>query len=132
MKKRRKAGFIVFNNEKTKVLLVKQKYYDEYPKWGCPKGHREETESLIDTGIRELHEETGLMLNKQQMYKFVNICNTCYYIYTLDCEYIPRVNDNREISEASFITIDKIPNINTNLELKKIYENIQQLVEVNY
>ena len=55
----------------------------------------------------EIFEETGLQLDKEIMYKYVNICNTCYYIYTLDCAYIPMVNDNTEIAEAAFINIEK-------------------------
>ena len=130
MKRKKKGGFIIFNQEKTKLLLVKQKYFDEYPKWGCPKGHREHDENLIDTALRELNEETGLELDKQTIYKYINICNTCYYIYTLDFEFIPLVRDKREISEASFINIERVGSLNTNLELKKINEYMDILVNI--
>jgi 8-oxo-dGTP pyrophosphatase MutT (NUDIX family) len=38
------------------VLLIK----DSYDKWGLPKGHAEAGETLHETALREVSEETGL------------------------------------------------------------------------
>ena len=117
MGRKRKAGFIVFSSDRSRVLLVKQKYHDVNPKWGCPKGHREFDETMIDAGLRELKEETGLTLDKNRQFKYINVCNTCYYIHFLDYDFIPFVHDTKEISTASFVKIERISNINTNLNL---------------
>lgn len=52
------AGFILLSPDLSHILLVKG---NKSPKWGFPKGHREEEDaSVIQTAIRELYEETGL------------------------------------------------------------------------
>lgn len=38
------------------VLIIR----DPYKKWGLPKGHTEEGETLQETALREVSEETGL------------------------------------------------------------------------
>lgn len=51
------AGIIpVYTGQTTKYLLLK------YPQghWGFPKGHIEDDETLWETAVRELAEETGL------------------------------------------------------------------------
>jgi 8-oxo-dGTP pyrophosphatase MutT (NUDIX family) len=53
------AGFILLSPDLSHTLLVKGK---KSPKWGFPKGHREEEDAnVIETAIRELYEETGLV-----------------------------------------------------------------------
>jgi 8-oxo-dGTP pyrophosphatase MutT (NUDIX family) len=49
-----KVGGIILDNEY--ILLIKGRYSH---KWNVPKGSREQGESMRETGIRELHEETG-------------------------------------------------------------------------
>jgi len=48
------AGVIVFNQDKTKVALVKAQY------WGFPKGKIEKGEDYIKGAFRELFEETSI------------------------------------------------------------------------
>lgn len=51
-----------------KGILVSQSY-NLY--WGFPKGLREENESILDCALRELLEETGVYVKKEQLKKFV-------------------------------------------------------------
>jgi 8-oxo-dGTP pyrophosphatase MutT (NUDIX family) len=54
------AGGIIFSardGEEARVLLVHRPKYDD---WSFPKGKAEEGESLEETALREVREETGL------------------------------------------------------------------------
>src|SRR5690606_35702473 len=54
------GGCIVKNN---KILLVQTTKDSKQPnKWGPPAGHAESNESLRDCAIREIKEETGLVV----------------------------------------------------------------------
>lgn len=54
------SGFLCFNTELNKLLLVKGR---RALKWGPPKGHLEKGETELQTAICELFEETGLTVN---------------------------------------------------------------------
>lgn len=55
------CGAIVFQkiDEECKILLIGFIHKDEL-RWGFPKGHVENSETEIETAIREIKEETGL------------------------------------------------------------------------
>lgn len=56
------AGFLI--QSEGKYLLVHATGAKDN-KWGIPKGKQEEGESLMDTAIREVFEETGIDLRKE-------------------------------------------------------------------
>lgn len=55
-----KAGAIILSNQDPSkiVLIYRAKHHD----WSFPKGHIESGESVIKTTIREIEEETGLLV----------------------------------------------------------------------
>lgn len=59
----RKAGGFIYDAEKMKVLLVQSRGQ----MWGPPKGSMNPQESTLDCAIREVWEETGLLLNESQL-----------------------------------------------------------------
>lgn len=70
---------VVIENKKGEILL--QKRSDNY-KWGLPGGSQEPGETLEETAVREVREETNLSINKDDL-QFLNILsgNNRYYVY---------------------------------------------------
>ncbi|MDQ7814854.1 MAG: NUDIX domain-containing protein [Patescibacteria group bacterium] len=52
------AGGIIFRrrNGSIEIFFIK----DPFSRWTFPKGHQEEGETLVETAVREIREETGL------------------------------------------------------------------------
>ncbi|HOL82584.1 MAG TPA: NUDIX domain-containing protein [Caldisericia bacterium] len=69
------GGVIIYQN---KVLLLKRE-----KSWVFPKGKVKEGESLIQTAIREIFEETGIKVND----KSIEIGNTNYKYMTNDEQF---------------------------------------------
>ena len=78
---RKKAGVLIYNGDK--VLLVQSRGNF----WGFPKGTMEQGEKVKDCALRELKEETGIQLTKDELIECVSIHNKAlYYIYELNEE----------------------------------------------
>ena len=114
-----KAGVIIFNTDKTKVLSVQNNYVKKNGKWGFPKGHLEVLETISKCAQRELEEETSLKINISMNDPKVKINNTTYFIYFIDESIINKLHiiDTNEIRDIKFLDIDKISNMNTNKEM---------------
>ena len=63
MKLEKSCGSIVIDNDK--VLLVKH----NAGHWDFPKGHVEANETEVDTAIREVKEETNILIEVNEKYK---------------------------------------------------------------
>jgi len=51
------------------ILLIKRKYDPFKESWALPGGHVEVDEALEDAAVRELVEETGVSIEKSQLYQ---------------------------------------------------------------
>jgi hypothetical protein len=97
--------------------------------WEIPKGHMNKNESIINSAIREFHEETSICKLKYKIlyditpitYTFID--DNVKYIYTyyiavmLDNKYNPKVNAfstnmTGETNEIKFLPLDMIKVIN--------------------
>jgi ADP-ribose pyrophosphatase YjhB (NUDIX family) len=76
-KRSKKAGVFIFDPEQERVLLVRSRGF----LYGAPKGTIETDESCIDCAIREVKEETGLIVNESDFKKGVKIKNRAIYYY---------------------------------------------------
>ncbi len=61
------VGIILLNPSKTHVLLGKRKGSHGAGEYACPGGWVEHGEYLTDCAIREVLEETGLIINSQDL-----------------------------------------------------------------
>ena len=73
----KKAGVFIFDPTEEKVLLVQSRGN----LWGLPKGTLQKNENNKDCAIREVKEETGLILFPNDLHISVNIHNTAVYYY---------------------------------------------------
>ena len=134
-----KAGVILFNKSKSKILSVQNNYVKKNGKWGLPKGHLEVYETISKAAQRELYEETSLRIEISMSDPKIKINNTTYFIYYIDESIIENLNiiDTNEIKDIKFLDINTIPSMNTNKEMltavtKKIVNIRKKAVPVRH
>lgn len=80
--------------------------------WSLPKGHRKSQESSFQCALRELHEETGIVVDQTHLnfsdlpYKRLKIGR--YYLLDFPEEVQPRPLDQKEIVSAQWFSPDEI------------------------
>jgi len=110
-----------------KVLLVKGK---KKHIWSFPKGHRDRCDhNGLDCALRELHEETGLRLDREYIAtKKYRVAE--YYIYSVPEEYRLFPIDDNEIEDAQWFSIEDIKSLNKNVDVSMFCHHIQDRVLV--
>ena len=112
------TSVLILDND-NRVLLQKRTYPDQI--WGLPGGIMEMGESLEDTGIREVFEETGLKVSNLQLLDIYSgkefykklpnedefyLVNMVYYTHDYDGEMV--VNE-KEGLELRFFSLHELP-----------------------
>lgn len=104
--RRVRCGTIILNYARKKVLIIQS--YKRF--WGLPKGHVEENETAIDCALRETQEETGIILDKNDLGKSYSVYNGdgIYYIvkgdqFTIDPT---QIISKEEITGITWICLD--------------------------
>ncbi len=141
MQKEFSAGGIVVKKtpQGTKALVIK----DAYGNYAFPKGHIEESESIVEAAKREIAEEVGIKdltliadlgvnehffndkyQNNQKIHKFVN-----YFLFKThrDSKAIPQ--DEEGISDPRWIKIDNLVDEITYTNLKEITAKAVQILK---
>ncbi len=102
-----RAGIIFRNGDKYLLVLGKPSWEGKPGKWGFPKGHVHEGETFEDGAIREVFEETGIVVQRYALNTFDPIEYPEFEgIIKLFC-----VDINRS---ATLITIPKVLGDSTN------------------
>jgi len=111
-----RAGVVViFRN---KILLVLGKYAQ---KWGIPKGEVLDNEQIIDAAVRELYEETGLIIDEDIKNLLVPSFSTKYTHYfkidisNININYHPSIKDKGEIKKCKFMSFDALERLNNKM-----------------
>ena len=124
------CGVIVFSNQLKQLLLVLQ---EESNKWGFPKGHMTRWElynkQYFDCAKRELHEETGIDLNRTKHSKLgtLIIGKKLFYVIELykHINYI-KTKDKKEIHSLKWIDRSNLLNFvmenRCNITLTDLFE----------
>lgn len=99
---------VVFD-DRGQILLLRHRYWEE-GSWGLPSGYVESGERLEDALVREVREETGLVIQPPTVLRIVS-----GYRLRLEVSYVSALVggslevDSREILEARFFTPDGLP-----------------------
>jgi hypothetical protein len=122
-----KAGVILTNFDTTKVLVVVNKDCVDsgIVKYGLPKGHREEKETVVACAMRELREETGLMVRISKADPKVVVSETTYFLIKASRMFNPRPQDLKEIGECGWVTWDEIMKNDCNRGLRLIKRKLE-------
>jgi 8-oxo-dGTP pyrophosphatase MutT (NUDIX family) len=99
---------IVFDEEKTKILLIKRR---DIPVWVLPGGGLDPEESAEAGALREVEEETGLraqILRKVAEYLPVN--KMTHFSHLFECRILSgNAKTGKETKEVQFFPIDSLP-----------------------
>ena len=117
-------GVIAISKD-NRILLVKGR---ERNKWSFPKGHIKPFENTRDCAIRECFEETGISFLNVEYNDHRKLSSGSYYIYRNLNEEDPIIQDNREICEASWVSIPSMMNLYTNIDVSKFLQEYNTIM----
>ena len=96
---KKKAGVFIYDPNTNKVLIVQSRGN----LWGAPKGTLEYGETNIECAIREVEEETGLIICQKMLNESFIICNQATYFYLEMSECDVKVQDKCLHNDANGI-----------------------------
>jgi len=103
--KQLKAGGIILDNTKQFILLIKGNYAK---KWNVPKGTSNDNESIRNTAIREIKEETGINIEISKYDIPVKIYKVFLYLTTININSNVNPIDKQEIQEIKWFSISEL------------------------
>ena len=118
-----KAGAIIVDPSYKYILAVRGRISK---KWGPPKGHLEEGEDLLETALREVHEEIGISFSfpdKAKILPRIMADRTRLFIIVLPLTVSFQTQDINEISEIAWIDMCDPPPQEDMTKLMKICLN---------
>jgi len=127
---KKKAGVFLYDPDNDRVLIVQNKGN----LWGIPKGTFEDGEDSLDCAIREVEEETGIILERDKLEKCRNYVidnRVTYYLFNMTYNKIK--NPNNDVNGISWVKIEclkklvKNGNIKLNYHAKIIFKRIMNI-----
>jgi 8-oxo-dGTP pyrophosphatase MutT (NUDIX family) len=98
-KSKKKAGVFIYDPNSKKILIVQSRGN----LWGSPKGSFEFGETEIECAIREVIEETGIIITEELLTRSVKICNIATYFYLEMDECSVKIQKHDEQNDATGI-----------------------------
>ena len=112
---------------KDEVLLIKRKNYPFAGHWALPGGFIDPGETPEQAAIRELEEETGLVVNKvnyvgeyKESYRDPRMENAWSFAFTLTIPHKEALNPGDDASDARWVSINKLDEISLAFDHEKI------------
>ena len=104
-KSQTRGGFILILEDKILLILSRQSGL-----WGFPKGRTKDTDpNFLQVALRELHEETGIILNLSFILPgYIKFNTTFYYIAVLNSKPLLNPVDNFEIEAISWLKLSQL------------------------
>lgn len=130
MKNEKACGAVIEKDGKILVVFQKNGF------WGFPKGHVEENETEIETAIREVFEETGIVIdvNENNRFEFSYDIKTLNIHKTVVLFTAKVVNDSKmkkqedEVSEMKFVEKTEVEDLLTFDEWKDVWRIIEKVL----
>uniref|UniRef100_A0A1B0AE84 Nudix hydrolase domain-containing protein n=3 Tax=Glossina TaxID=44049 RepID=A0A1B0AE84_GLOPL len=130
------VGGLVVNKQRKEILVVSDRYALIPNSWKLPGGFTEPKENLVESGIREVHEETGIeteyetMISIRHSHGGLFDTSDLYFVMALTPKNFNIKRDEREISKAKWMPFEEYlnhPNVHeTNRHFLRIYLDYQK------
>jgi ADP-ribose pyrophosphatase YjhB (NUDIX family) len=108
-------------SSKNRILLVRGRLSGI---WSLPKGHLKGSELPHECARRELYEEAGVSFNRIDYQCVQKLYAGEYFIYRVEDEPVPNVQDKREISEAGWYTLEELRRFHCNVDIMSMLSKI--------
>lgn len=121
-RKRVCAGGVIYDSIGKKLLVVRGKL-----KWSLPKGHQEIGESIRDTAVREIFEETSIKVSIEKENRPIRLLKCSYYFIHIDNGSISTTPllpiDKNEVYEVKWCTKEQLQLYDCNKQLRYLLRN---------
>lgn len=117
---KRTAGICLINKENN-YLVVKQRGPGL---WGFPKGSIRPDETTLNGALRELREETGIILDDITQYVRIISRPAIFLFFVSSIDTF--INDEKEISDIAWKSLDELKSLKKNRTLRKFLNKFKK------
>lgn len=131
-KSTQKAGAIILSkNDENKIALL---YRGKQNDWSFPKGHIEKNEDPTSTMIREIKEETGLLVRilcelPDMHYTHPDGSSVSIKMFLVQSEDDALLRPELEADAVKWVAMNEAPSTLSHENLREYFENVSRLIK---